>query len=148
MTVKEVAQLTGLSHQAIYKKIKSNGLKLENLKDKSTGHFTKDAEKQIRELFSIQPDDETPVESVDNQVADDSTQLEAEVAELRNQVANLQGQVDALIGERDFLRATLERCQQLQAVTLAKLPTPPPALTDGEDRKRLSFWQRLTRRKS
>lgn len=53
MNIKEVAQLTGLSHQAIYKKIKANGLVLDKLKDKATGHLTPDGEARIKELFNI-----------------------------------------------------------------------------------------------
>lgn len=130
MNIKEVAQLTGLSHQAVYKKIKANGFILENLKDKATGQLTPDGEAKIRELFNIS----------DTARAPDATELTTKVAELtteveklRNQVATMETRITELTEERDYLRMTLERSQQLQAATLAKLPIPtPPALPSGE----------------
>lgn len=124
MTIKDVAQLTGLSHQAIYKRIKARGLKLEELKDKATGQLSPEGEKAIKELFSI--DETARATNVD--------ELTTEIEKLRNQVAAMGKQIQALTEERDFLRVTVERSQQLQAVTLSKLPTPPPALPDSSKR--------------
>ena len=53
MTVKEVAQRTGLSHQAIYKRLKAKGVTLAAIKDAKTGHFTPDGERLIIELFNL-----------------------------------------------------------------------------------------------
>ena len=130
MNIKEVAQLTGLSHQAIYKKIKANGIVLETLKDKPTGHFTADGEAKIRDLFGISEKTNTPnATELTTKVAE----LTTEVEKLRNQVAMMQTRVDELTGERDFLRMTLERSQHLEAAAIAKLPTPPKLLPSGND---------------
>ena len=124
MTIKEVAQRTGLTHQAIYKRLKAHGVKLETLKDKATGHFTPEGEAVIMELFAIDAP-EKPAEKADS----------TEVERLRNQVATVEN-------ERDFLRGALEREQQLQAMTLTKLPPALPP-SDEEKQRRRTWWDRI-----
>ena len=136
MNVKEVAHLAGISHQAVYKRIKSAGFKVDELKDSATGHFTPEGEAIIRELFNLAEDEPELTTDLSTKVAE----LTTEVEKLRNQVATLEAQAKALTEERDFLRVTLEHAQQLQAATLAKLPTPPPALPDGSRRGGLRGW--------
>ena len=133
MNIKEVAQLTGLSHQAVYKKIKANGIVLEKLKDKATGHLTPEGEAQIRDLFGISEEAHAPdATELTTKVAE----LTTEVEKLRNQVATMEKRVEELTEERDFLRMTLERSQHLEAAAIAKLPSPPKLLTDGEEKPR------------
>ena len=139
MTIKEVAQQTGLSHQAIYKRLKSRGIKLDEIRDKTTGLISPEGEILIAELFPVtssNPPEEkkavsTEVEKLRNQVAE----LTTEVEKLRNQVATLEN-------ERDFLRVTLEREQQLNGIALSKLP---PALPPAEEErgKLRSWWDRV-----
>lgn len=136
MTIKEVAQRTGLSHQAIYKKIKAKGLKLEELKDKATGQFTAEGEAAMRSLFGISADAEL-------EVATEVEKLTTEVEKLRNQVEKQEEQIKALTDERDFLRLTLERSQHLEAAALAKLPSAPPALPAGEKHGLRNWLQRI-----
>lgn len=136
MTIREVAQLTGLTHQAIYKKIKANGLNVADLKDKNTGHFTPDGEAKIRQLFKLTDADATQVEKSTTEVDDLTTQVE----KLRNQVDTLNKTIATLTEERDYLRRSLEISQQLQAATLAKIPQALPA---GEKPEKRSFWQRI-----
>ena len=124
MTIKEVAQRTGLTHQAIYKRLKAHGVKLETLKDKATGQFTPEGEAVIMELFAIDAP-EKPAEKADS----------TEVERLRNQVATVEN-------ERDFLRGALEREQQLQAMTLTKLPPALPP-SDEEKQRRRTWWDRI-----
>ena len=134
MTIKEVAQLTGRSHQAIYKRIKANGLEMKTLKDPKTGQFTVDGAAAILALFDL-ADTAPPVE---NEVE----KLRNQLNELNNQLQQQADQIKALTEERDFLRVTLERSQHLEAAAIAKLPTPPPALppTDAEKRGALRRW--------
>lgn len=141
MTVKQVAQLANLSHQAVYKRIKANGYKVEDLKDKASGQFTPEGEKVVRELFNLSTSAEEPVDN----------QLSTEVEKLRNRVAELEATNKALAEERDFLRKTLDtttealtNAQKLQAVTLSKVP---PALPSGEHGGRLrKAWDRWRRK--
>jgi chromosome segregation ATPase len=179
MKIKDVAQLTGYSHQFIYKKIKASGFSLDELKDGTTGHLTTDGEQIVRELFAI-PDGASPVVNQDatemcNQVAELTTEVEklrnqhatevetltGEREALRKQIATLEKevetlkhqvellnqqhqvellnqQIESLTGERDYLRETLDKSQQLQMATLATVKLLP----SGE-RKRRSLWDIL-----
>lgn len=138
MTVKEVASLTGLTHQAIYKRIKTAGHKLDELKDKSTGQFTPEGEAVLRELFNLDGVQPELTTDLTTKVAE----LTTEVEKLRNQIEVLEAQARALTEERDFLRVTLEHSQHLQAATLAKVPNVP-ALPDGSRRGLRGWWARL-----
>ena len=158
MTIKDVAQRTRLTNAAIYKRIKAKGVKLDAIKDKKTGHFTADGERLIIELFNL--DDaaetatETPKTEVDNQVeklttrvAELTTEVEkltTRVAELTTEVEKLTTKVELLTSERDNLRATLEREQQLHAMTLTKLL---PSGDQGEKGRIRAAWDALRGRR-
>ena len=163
MTIKEVAQLTGLTHQAIYKRLKKQGIKINDLKDQATGQFTPDGEAIIRGLFTFSASqdmpsehDPDPINPPDHDDATDATELRNQVAELTTEVARLtteveklRNQVATLTDERDFLRVTLEREQQLHGITLTKLPTSPASLPPGDAEKgRIrGWWDRIRGRK-
>lgn len=177
MTIKDVAARTGLSHQAIYKRLKARGLSASALKDKESGHLTEEGERLLAEMFSLQAEEitadteptetsehaqeaeESGSEELRNQVAELTTQVEkltTEVEKLRNQVATLEEKNSALTEERDFLRVALDRSQQLQAITASKIPNPPPRLPASEaeesSHKGLlgsvrSWWSRRRERK-
>lgn len=136
MTIKEVAQLTGLSHQAIYKKIKNKGISLEGLKDKATGQFTPEGEAAIKALFGLGEKQETPV-------ATEVAKLTTEIERLRNLVDKQEVQLAALKEERDYLRGALDKQIQIQAMMTTKLPTPPPALPAGKEHRLRNWLQRL-----
>ena len=144
MTVKEVAQRTGLTNAAIYKRIKTKGVALDAIKDKKTGHFTPDGERLIIELFNLDAAPESPAnppqKAVDNQVE----KLTTRVAELTTEVEKLTTRVELLTSERDNLRATLEREQQLHAMTLTKLL---PSGEQGEKGRFRASWDALRGRR-
>ncbi len=52
MTIKDIAAAAGLSHQAIYKRLKARGVKLESIKIKGTGELTAEGEALMREIFN------------------------------------------------------------------------------------------------
>ena len=138
MTIKDVAAKTGLSHQAIYKRLKARGLSVSELKDKATGHLTEEGERLIRELFSIHAEAEPTVDDKPSEApSEPSAEVETEVEKLRNHVETLEATNTALTSERDYLRLALERSQQLQMVTASKIPNPPPLLpaTEAEEAK-------------
>ena len=150
MTIKELTQKTGLSSQAVYKKIKARGYDITALKSKETGHFTPEGERIIFPLFGIeqapQEAQEGPENEVDNQVDNQVEKLKAEVERLKNEVEKLSTELSTIKEDRDFLRITLEREQHLQALTISKLPAPPLALPSGE-KKGLRGWFARWRRK-
>lgn len=169
MTVKEFSEIVGVSHQAIYKKLKGRGVALDAIKDKETGQLTQEGETLLREIYNIQEQrtnseeqqEEEPAEverespppaqkevakGLRNQVAE----LQKEVERLRNQVATLEDKEKALTEERDFLRVTLDRAQQLQALTASKIPNPAPALPAGRSHPRglRAWWQRRKQKRA
>lgn len=144
MTIKDVAARTRLSHQAIYKRLKARGLSVSDLKDRATGQLTPEGERILAEMFSLQAEESagasappsTPEASADTveaeELRNEVARLTTEVEKLRNRVATLEETNKALTEERDFLRLSLERSQQLQMVTASKIPNPPPLLTSPE----------------
>ena len=146
MTIKDIAAAAGLSHQAIYKRLKARGVKLESIKIKGTGELTAEGEALMREIFNLKDQQEEaapPPPAAEEKAA--PAEVESEVEKLRNQVETLEQREKALTEERDFLRLSLERSQQLQAITAQKIPNPPPALPAGGDqqqRRGLFGWIR------
>ena len=120
MTIKEIADLQGLTVQAVYKRIKTSGLDLSALKDAKTGHLTADGEQKVLSLF----ENKKPQEGAE-------IALKQEVERLKLVNEQLMKQLETLQQNRDDLRAALEREQQLHAMALQKIPQ---ALPSGEKR--------------
>ena len=168
MTVKEFSEIVGVSHQAIYKKLKGRGVALDAIKDKETGQLTQEGETLLREIYNIQEPqeerqehEEEPAEveretappaqkEVAKELRNQVAELQKEVERLRNQVATLEDKEKALTEERDFLRISLERSQQLQALTASKIPNPAPALPAGRSHPRglRAWWQRRKQKRA
>jgi len=161
VTIKELAEKTGLTQQAIYKRLKSNGLDLKSLKDKATGHFTAEGLQAVAQLFELDITDTTtphtePQESaapVENGVESEVEKLKKEVERLTTEVEKLNNlnstmveKVEALESERDYLRQTLQQAQTIQALTLAKLPALPAGNADRAGGLR-GWWNRRKRQK-
>jgi predicted nucleic acid-binding Zn-ribbon protein len=141
MTIKDIAQRMGVTPQAIYKRLKAQNIVLDDLKDSKTGHFTAEGEARIQELFAqaspAAAPDSAEVEVLTTRVEE----LTTEVERLTTKVAELTTKVESLESERDFLRSTLEREQQLHGITLTKLPQAlPPAQTESRLR---GWWNRI-----
>lgn len=144
MTIKDVAQKTGLTNAAIYKRIKTKGVRLDAIKDKQTGHFTADGERLIVELFNLDDATETATETQKTDVDNQVEELTTRVAELTTEVEKLTTRVELLTSERDNLRATLEREQSLHAMTLTKLL---PSGNQGEKGRLRAAWDALRGRR-
>lgn len=145
MTLKEYAAEKGVSVQAVYKRLKAAGLKVESLKSKETGHLTAFGLSRLNQIFStefstdstLQPEAERFKPEVETVVE----KLKIEVERLKAQVEKAEAEAEALRSERDYLRGALENAQKLQAATLSKVPTPPPALPTGQHKQ--GFFARL-----
>lgn len=143
MTIKEVAAKVGLSHQAIYKRLRARGKRAEDIV--KAGVLTEEGEALMMELFPSlrdepQPSAESPSE-VEKRLQDEVAKLQEKVVKLGAEVARLEERAANLTEERDYLRKALDQSQQLQAMTTAKIPSPP-AITSGEKKKRLLSWIR------
>lgn len=128
MTIKEAAARYGVSRQAIYQRLKRQGLQVDMLRDPKTGELTPEGEATLSSMF-------TETEATEQTTPDNNqAQIDALTAErdaLRDQVAQLTSQVDTisaqlatLTDERDFLRRALDQAQQLHAMALKALPQP------------------------
>lgn len=122
MTIKDVAELTGLTSQAVYKRIKNAGISLADIKDKETGQLTADGTAAVLDLFNL--NSKPPKGKVDN--LSEVSELQTRVAELSKEVEGLKKQVETVEAERDYLRTALSNAQQLQAMTLSKFALPAP----------------------
>lgn len=133
MTIKDVAARTHLTHQAIYKRLKKNGITIEAIKDPKTGHFTPSGEQTIIDLFhlndaaekAIEPQEKTPADELHNRLQElttDNEQLRNQLQELTRERDLLAKERDLLADERNNLRSMMEREQQLRALSLQRLP--------------------------
>lgn len=128
MTIKELAQELGRSHQAVYKKVSKAGISLETLKRNGTSHLTEDGERIIRGLFDgIQPhplEDEpskdSPFNAVASEVEQELNTLRRELVESRHRVELAETRAVAAEEERDFLRAQLDSAIKASALASVK----------------------------
>ena len=134
MTIKQMADKLGVSPQAIYQKLKKNGVEVYKLTDKKTKELTGEAEVIINKLFSadpaeIKPSKQTVIESLQEQVQ----ALRTENAVLVERVKHLEEKVSTLSTDKDTLQKALDKAQDLHQQSLAFLPaagqTSPERLT-------------------
>ena len=118
MTLKEFAASVGVSVQAVYKRLKANGLNLDQLRDKGTGHFTDEGLKEVERIFS------------------QNSTKSTEVDKLKTEVERLKTQVEMLTDERAHLLEENHALLVLQQETLRKIPAALPA----PEKKRRFPW--------
>lgn len=155
MKIREVAKRAGVSHQAIYKKLKARGKTAEDITDKATGELTPEGLALILELYPQaaieQPQDATAQPSTDEKTV---ATLREEVQRLSNELRNANDKIVALTEERDFLREVVAQKQEmetlrtkLELVEASQKAAQAQAITDGSDGsgsgKRRGLWARL-----
>lgn len=159
MTIKELADRLGVSSQSVYKRLKNHGVKLETLKDKATGEITAEGLQVVARVFNLdltseqtQPETatetetrvESPVDSEVERLKKEVERLTTEVEKLNNLNSTMVEKVQTLESERDYLRNALQAQQQLQAMTLQRLPALPAA---GQTSRAGGLFGWLNRRK-
>ena len=159
MTIKELADRLGVSSQSVYKRLKNHGVKLETLKDKATGEITAEGLQVVARVFNLdltseqtQPETatetetmvESPVDSEVERLKKEVERLTTEVEKLNNLNSTIVEKVQTLESERDYLRNALQAQQQLQAMTLQRLPALPAA---GQTSRAGGLFGWLNRRK-
>ena len=126
-------------------------MKVAELRNPSTGEFTTDGEAILRGIFALSSTSAADVGGEGCATAETNSSTEAaKVAQLEQQVAQLLQQLETLAAERDFLRLTLEREQQLHGIALSKIPAQlTGAERDHEQRRGLgAIWARLRKGKT
>ena len=140
MTIKELAKELGRSHQAIYKRLKTAGITLEELQEPGTGQLTEEGEKRLRSMYAqpvnrggtVEGEASTPVQPVNSTSTKEVEKLQREVEALRNQVAEMQHRAElaevkaaAAADERDFLRTQLDNSIKASALASVRRLTAP-----------------------
>lgn len=95
MKIKDAAEKYGISSQAIYQRLKRQGIDVEKLKSKETGDLTADALAIIENLFG-----------------ESSAQFNKQRASTQEELARLRTLVQSLEHERDLLRVKLEAAER------------------------------------
>lgn len=159
VTVKEFAQEIGISPAAVYKRIKSNGIKLDTIKDPHTGELTQEGIERLRALFGgIQPELSTELSTQVERLTTKLTELSTKLTALETELTGTKAELDSakaenallrereklLTDERDYLRKSLDQEQQLQAITLTKIPAPPAL--PAPEAAGLPWYKRLFRK--
>lgn len=139
MTIKDAAAKYHVSQQAIYKRLKSNGIEVDTLKDKSTGQLTADAELVLEKLFGAESLEKR--ESINQQnehLKKECTELHKLVDELKKQTEEQQTRIEELKKDKQTLASALE---QAQAVQLALTNRLLPPAEGGQNKSSGSGWR-------
>lgn len=146
MTVAELAQELGRSHQAIYKRIAKAGLKMADLRDSATGQLTSQGVEAIRNLYAGNSAGSCAkgAQQDAQQDAQELARLRAEVEELRKAAADALHRAEladvktaAAENERDFLRQQLDAAIKANALASMKRLTAPEEQSAGADPQQL-----------
>lgn len=109
MTIKEAADKYKVSKQAIYQRMKRNGLTIDSMTDKETGQLTPEAEGIMDNLFGANR------QLFDKRKFTPSEELKAaqeQVKSLQTNVEMLTIKLEAAERERDLLREQIDQARQ------------------------------------
>lgn len=145
MTIKQKAESLGVSPQAVYQRLKKNGITVYKLTDQKTKELTADGELVIDKLFSqpaeeIKPTKQAVVESLEQQL----TTLRAELAALNERAVNQEEEIRQLKEDKENLTKALDKAQDLHQQTLNRLL---PAAGQTVQNDRLTWRERITGRR-
>lgn len=129
MTIKEFSTRAGISAQAVYKRLRNQGINLDTIRNKETGQLTAEGETIVENLFSTESHRFSSDES-------ENQRLSTEVERLKTEVERLSTALDIVSEERNYLREQLKASQVIQLETLKKLPQALPAPAE----RKKPFW--------
>ncbi len=135
MTIKDAADKYGISKQAIYQRLKRNGITVDTLTDKETGELTPDAEAVFENLFG---ESSQQVNQRKSTLTDELKAAQATISSQQREIDLLTVKLEAVERERDLLRDTLD---QERAMFTRYLPAPGQTVQPGE--KRPGLFRRL-----
>ena len=136
MTIKQAAEKYGISFQAVYSRLKREGIALETLNDAETGELTADAEIVLDKLFSkeIQQKRST-FNSTLERLQGEVNRLNAENVELVEKLREVEKQNEELKEERERLLTIAQQAQELHKAALERLLPPPVDNTAAEGQR-------------
>ena len=155
MKIRDVATMAGVSHQAVYKRLKARGLRPESITDKGTGELTAEGLAIMFEMYPQTKDTQPATASPQPPTGSETVEtLRSEVQRLSNALSNAEARIVALTEERDFLRGALTHSQEMEALRAridvleaSQRANAAQALTDGSGggdppRRGLLSWLR------
>lgn len=155
MTIKQAAEMYGISVQAVYSRLKRANIQLETLKDAETGELTADAEIVLAKLFD--KDRQQKHESFNSTIQrlqGEVNRLNKENATLVESLRQVENENAELKQERERLLTIAQQAQELHKAALERLLPPPVDNTaaegqgaEGQQVKRGGLFTRLFGRK-
>lgn len=134
MTIKQAAEKYGITFQAVYSRLKKEGISLEMLKDAETGELTADAEIVLDKLFDKERQHKhSNFNSTIERLQDDIKRLNAENVELVEKLKRLENENAELKQERERLLTIAQQAQELHKAALERLLPPPVDNTAAVD---------------
>ena len=139
MTISDFSKAAGLTPQAIYKRLKENGISLSAIREQDGKTLTGEGLSTLAALFKVKPIDNLTPETfsgIEKKAAAIEKKLEAledENAQLKLTLTELRATAAAKDQLIENLQSQLLFMQQLQAATLQRIPAAKPTL-----------WQRIT----
>lgn len=145
MTIRQKAEELGVSPQAVYQRLKKNGITVYKLTDPKTKELTADGELVISKLFS-QPDDEIKPtkQAVVDELNQQISKLREDNAGLIEKVAAQAEEIRQLKEDKESLTKALDKAQDLHQQTLNRLL---PAAGQTVQNDRLTWRERITGRR-
>lgn len=146
MTMRAIAEQLGVSIPTLYRKLKTEGVKVSELRDDKTGKVTPAGAAIIADLFRGS-EDNTAIQDVLNGVSQTVTHETAlqdgdetlTVAVLRERIAGVEERLSMMTAERDRLRS---ECDRLMSLLEAEQRQRQQLLTDGRGRGLLGWFRR------
>lgn len=130
MTIKEVAAKYGISQQAIYQRIKNNGISLKSLKDQKTGELTPDALGILENLFG-----------------ESSEKFNQQRMSKEEELTRLRALIQSLEHENELLKIKLEATEAAKVAAVETLNQERALFTRLLPAPRPSLWERLKGKK-
>lgn len=133
MTIKQAAERYNITVQAVYSRLKKEGIALETLKDADTGELTADAEVVLDKLFKDKQQKHSSFNSTIERLQEDVKRLNVENVELVEKLKRLENENAELKQERERLLTIAQQAQELHKAALERLLPPPVDNTAAED---------------
>jgi septal ring factor EnvC (AmiA/AmiB activator) len=122
LTIKQAANLYGITPQAIYQRLKKEGVNIERMKSKETGELTPDAELVFSKLFSRHEGQKAEsFKSIMEAQKVEIESLQKERQELLAQLKRLENENAELKNDKANWSKALEVAQALHRDTLNRL---------------------------
>ena len=142
MTIKQYAQETGISPQAVYQRLKKNKIKVESLTEKGSGEITGEGMAILNKLFDpenrqTKPAKDEKIEALEQQI----TELRAQLSSKDERIKSLEEKAKGLQEDKDYFKQALDKSQNNLSEIKALLPG---AQASPAGSRKLTWRERFT----